>query len=106
MAGERCSDCGRLGIDEALDGCFRAASRDCLRSQLDQARARLALAEAVIEAAKEMRADIEGKFSKRARGFDSALQAFDRAARAETERGTPVANAQETAAVAGKPAER
>lgn len=38
--------------------------------------------------------------------LEAALEAFDRAANPETERGTPVANARETAAEAGKPSNR
>lgn len=111
MAGERCSRCGLPSSRDYVDGeafCFHGTGRDsdklaCRDRELRHLRARLTLAEAVIEAADRMRESgcalsvavppLKGHALRVLAQFNddradyhqarAALQAFDRAANAE-----------------------
>lgn len=120
MAGERCPDCRRelaprevmtKGWHKNPESCGARLhptwAEQCIERTVVVLRARLALAETCIRAADEWpAAGIPPALVKKYDKARDALEAFDRAANPETERGTPVANAQETAAEAGKPSNR
>lgn len=109
MAGERRGRCGLPSSRDYVDGeafCFHGTGRDsdklaCRDRELSRLRARLALAEAVIERTRKVRSwygspasftaatSPTDAFGNDMVALDAALQAFDRAANPETERGTP-----------------
>lgn len=84
MAGERCGRCGLPSSRDYVDGeafCFHGTGRDsdklaCRDRELSRLSARLALAEAVIEAATRMRDEHVERVAY-CTEFDAALQAFD-----------------------------